>query len=290
MVSKIRKLPKPIDNVREVFLDCISNIQDETFKDRLDSCKDEIACATLEFETKVQDNQTYTIQTNDNIGRKITNVEMRKIYTDKMVKKSQPGRKYYDKYLTAPKNGICPLCGHREATTLDHYLPKMKYPSLAVSPSNLIPSCRDCNFEKNDNKFRNSTEETIHPYFDDIENQIWLYAKIVEQDEIIITFGVKKPSLWSDLLYERAKNHFEQFKLNKLYSTHAAGEFESVRYMLIKIYKKAGSDSLRNHLKESLESCEIAHKNAWKTAMYRALYESQWFCYEWINKQANIFK
>lgn len=279
----MRKLSKPEDDVKDVFLDCISNISNQTFKDKLDSCIDEIACATLEFETKVKDNQVFTIQEHKNIGGKVTNADMKKIYTDKMVKGSQPGRKYYDKYITAPKNGICPLCGQREVATLDHYLPKMKYPSLAVSPSNLIPACRDCNTGKKDKTFSMSTEETIHPYFDDIENEHWLYAKIIEQDEITITFEVRKPSSWSDLLYERVKNHFKEFNLNKLYSTHAAVEFSGVRYRLLKTYKDAGSEGLREHLIECYKSYENAYLNSWQTAMYRELSESKWFYYEWVS-------
>ena len=284
-IFKVRKLPKPTDDVKDVFHECISNIRDQAFKDKLDSCKDEIACATLEFETKVVGNQAFTIQEHDNIGEKITNTDMKKIYTDKMVKESQPGRKYYDKYITTPKNGICPLCGQREVATLDHYLPKMKYPSLAVSPSNLIPACRDCNTGKNDKTFSNSSEETIHPYFDDIENEDWLYAKIIENEEVIIIFEVRKPLTWSNLIYERVENHFIEFNLNKLYSTHAAVEFSGVRHRLINTYKRAGSEGLKEHLVECYESYKMVHINSWQTAMYRALCESDWFCYQWVSYQ-----
>jgi len=281
----MRKLPKPIDDVKDVFTECISNIRDETLKNKLDSCKDEIACATIEFETKIKDNMAFTIQEHDNIGGTVTNNEMKKVYTDKMAKKSQPGRKYYDKYMTAPKNGICPLCGQREVATLDHYLPKMKFPSLAVSPSNLIPSCRDCNTGKGKKTFSSCIEETIHPYFDDIEGETWLYATIIEENEITITFEVRKPSPWSDILFKRVVNHFGEFCLNKLYSTHAAEEFAGVIYRLICTYKKVGSSGLKEHLIECYESYKMANLNSWKTAMYRALSESDWFCYEWICNQ-----
>lgn len=49
---------------------------------------------------------------------------------------------------------------------MDHYLPKSKYPYLALCIYNLIPVCKSCNNEKGDNK-----EELIHfhPYRDNIK-------------------------------------------------------------------------------------------------------------------------
>lgn len=281
----MRKIPKPIDDVEDVFLDCISNIDSKEFRRRLESCKDEIACATQEFENKAETNQTHTIRSKNTVAGIITKDEMTKIYTDKMAKKSAPGRKYYDKYMASPKNGICPLCGQRIVSTLDHYLPKKKYPTLAVTPSNLVPACKDCNKDKGEKEFADSTEETIHPYFDDIENETWLYARIIEEDEMAITYYVKKPNSWTNVMYERVKNHFKMFKLNALYSAHSAEEISNMLGVLVNLYKKTGSDGVREMLKEFYESNERVHLNSWKVAMYRALYESQWFYDEWLAKQ-----
>jgi 5-methylcytosine-specific restriction endonuclease McrA len=281
-MNKMRKLPVPTDNVKEVFNNCISNFQSQELKNRFNLCEDEIANASLEFELKAINNLTHTIESQDKVAGVVTNVEMCKVYTDKMVKKSAPGRKFYDKYMAVPKNGICPFCGQRIVSTLDHYLPKMKYPALAVSPLNLIPACKDCNKDKGEKEFANSGETLIHPYFDDIDNEVWLSANVLEEAEIAISFCVIKPEAWSDLLYERVKNHFRLFGLNSLYSAHAAEEIENIRYMLVKLYKKAGSELVKEYLKEYLESSERVQLNSWKTAMYRALYENKWFWTQWI--------
>lgn len=282
----MRKLSKPIDKVEDIFLDCVSNIREEEAKDKLTSCKDFIVAAAQEFEDRAQINQVHTIEQADNIAGIVTKAEMSKIYNDKMAKKSSPGRKYYDKYMAAPKNGICPLCGQRIVSTLDHYLPKMKYPTLAVTPINLVPACKDCNTGKGEKDFESSEEETIHPYFDDIENEPWLYARIIEEEEIAIIFEVKKPDPWTDVLYARVKNHFKLFKLNALYSAHAV---ETLRYNLglfVNIYNKTGPTGVTEHLEECYESSKRVYLNSWQTATYRALYESQWFCEEWISRQA----
>ena len=58
------------------------------------------------------------------------------------------GRKYYDKIKAIPKYSKCPFCGVGIVSTLDHYLPKTKYPTYALTPVNLIACCADCNKNK----------------------------------------------------------------------------------------------------------------------------------------------
>jgi len=67
--------------------------------------------------------------------------------------------------LTSTK--VCPYCNRNfivnfstDNTTveLDHYFPKNKYPYLAISLYNLIPSCHTCNHKKRSEKLK------IYPY------------------------------------------------------------------------------------------------------------------------------
>ena len=46
---------------------------------------------------------------------------------------------------------LCPACGEAGApNTLDHYLPKGKYPHFCVTPHNLFPMCDACQRRKGD--------------------------------------------------------------------------------------------------------------------------------------------
>lgn len=59
------------------------------------------------------------------------------------------------RYLMSLANtGKCPICGIGQASTLDHYLAKTIYPTYAVTPYNLVPVCKDCNFAKSDSIMR----------------------------------------------------------------------------------------------------------------------------------------
>ena len=98
---------------------------------------------------------------------------------------------WWDAYKLAEKLGIdvCPYCNQFYTHTVrlpqkrnvvrpqfDHYLPKSKYPLLALSFYNLIPSCPQCNHLKQD-----KIGMVIHPYFDSIEDD-FSFTYIFEKD------------------------------------------------------------------------------------------------------------
>lgn len=120
----------------------------------------------------------------------MTEEQLKNVYENKFAKKGQPGRKVYDKLMSKPAQGICPLCGQRVVSTLDHYLPKAHFPVLSVVPINLIPSCSECNKSKTDHVPENAEQQTLHPYYDDVEEEQWLYSKCYYwKSRVIKVFG-----------------------------------------------------------------------------------------------------
>ena len=63
---------------------------------------------------------------------------------------------------------ICPACGELgRPNTLDHYLPKGRYPHFCVTPANLFPMCDACQMAKLEKT--GTLDEPrffLHPYFD----------------------------------------------------------------------------------------------------------------------------
>ena len=230
----MRKLQKPTDLPVDVFLDCISNYQDEALKNRLTSYCNEIKTASETFEKEIINTRLHTLAVQEEIEGVVNKTEMIAVYDNKFSKKGQPGRIYYDKLMAVPKLKKCPLCGYRIVSQLDHHLPKTKYPALAVTPINLIPACSDCNKIKTASKPSKTEEETLHPYFDDIENDPWLKAEVIVDNPVGIRFFVEKPFTWDDVKMKRVEHHFKLFKLGQLYSLYAAEELTLREYSLYK--------------------------------------------------------
>ena len=272
------KVPKPTLLSADVYTDCIGIFQDVALRARLEACKPLIADAETEFEAKITRGQIYTIAHETVVNGNVTKKELKKVYSDQMLK-SKIGRTHYNKLLKAAKGDLCPLCAHREATTLDHYLPKAKYPRLSVVPINLVPACRDCNTGKLTSYPRTPEEESIHPYYDDIESDQWLGAKINRTTPLSITFYVVHVAGWSGLLFERTKNHFLSYKLNTLYATQAGRELTARKHQYTSTYHSgAGAAGVKKLLADESISRSQSNINSWQSALYRCLASDDWFC------------
>lgn len=273
----MRKIDKPSFTVTDVFIQCISNVRDALLKNKLENSTLSIQNAENDFHSKKLTNQVYLISRNVIISSSINSEVLKSIYTDRLVNKKNPARNFYNMILISAPKEKCPLCNQRIADTLDHYLPKAKYPILSVSPLNLVPACTPCNKNKLSDYPTNRKEETLHPYYDNIENDNWLKCELLSVKPMLFNFYVDPDPHWNLLLQNRTKNHFENFNINKLYKTHAAQEFENIKYQIQKLFKNGGTPLLTNHLIDSYESRKLIDKNSWQTAFYDCLLNNNYF-------------
>jgi len=274
---------KPEENVQDILEDCISNINNKNLKRRFKLSKNYIKESTINYDQKACNHTIYTIKEHHHVNGILSKDNMVWLYKNKFSKEGQPGRKYYDGILHSAPGGRCPVCGVQIASTLDHYLAKTRYPSFAISPINLIPTCRDCNTVKKEKSFHTREEELLHPYYDNIEHHIWLFANIHKQKDIVVTYEVEKPIEWDVLLYKRVRNYFENYQLNRLYSVHAAEEITNIRKKLENLKNSVGLEAVKKDLLETAYSCEHIFLNSWRSALYRELSTNDWFCIEYLD-------
>lgn len=271
------KLDRPPYSAEDTFAACISRVRLPALKARLQAASPVIVAASEAFVAAAE------AQTLDQIARvalvngNVTTAEMEAVYTNRMAKQKAPGRSIYDDIFAAAK-GRCPLCAHRTVTTLDHHLPKAHYPALAVVPVNLVPSCSDCNKAKLASVPHAPEDVSIHPYFDEVDDECWLYADVLETAPATLRFRVEPSLAWDALLAERVRRHFRGLKLSALYGSEAAEELLSIRHLLIGLDGSGGPDHVRGYLEEHAESCREGRRNGWRGAAYEAWAASDWFC------------
>lgn len=281
----MRPLAKPTDeNGNEyaaggVFRLCISRVRNLDLRNRLRAIEANVATAENEYDTAAAAATLHNYPRSNNVAGTVTCVEMIKTYTGRMVAKSQPGRPVYDRLLSAPAGGRCPLCGLGHVSTLDHHLPKAHYPVLAVSPTNLVPSCTWCQDAKVESYPHSEEEQTLHPYFDDVDQERWLTATVRNTTPAAFEFFVAPPPNWNgNSLAARVRNHLKTFSLPKLFTANAADELTGIRHFLSDLHAKGGTNAVRGHLEAEAVSWEAAYTNSWQGAMYRAASASDWFC------------
>lgn len=167
----MRFVEKPEFEALDTFQKCVASIHSDDLRQRLTELEAKVVQEANNYAQKANNEELYTIPANlcDNVhiaeGR-VTKDQLKKVYTSQMVSSRKPSRVIYDKILSNTPLGKCPFCGFGHASTLDHYLPKTKFPILSVLPLNLVPCCSDCNKGKNASIATTQEAQGLHPYFD----------------------------------------------------------------------------------------------------------------------------
>lgn len=270
-------LERPAHSARSTFTTCISRVRNAGLAARLAAATDSVVAASSEFDRAARGGTLHQIARHDLVTPDITIDDMEKVYTQRMAKTGAPGRDVYDEIFLSSPQGRCPLCTQRPVTTLDHHLPKAYFPSLAVAPLNLVPACSDCNKSKLASVPTRPEEVGLHPYYDDLGDEVWLQARVVERRPTALRFRVVAPAAWDAVLSARVEHHFRALGLGVLFASEAAEELVNIRHQLRTLRAADPIDSVRNELQRRAHSCAVGRPNGWRTAAYRAWHESDWF-------------
>jgi len=158
----------------------------------------------------------------------LTGSELIKVYNQYFVPEGKPARIIYDELLNSAKEK-CPFCGGiGTPRTLDHFLPKSKFPQYSILTSNLVPSCFDCNIgDKGSDHALDAASQTIQPYLDlDIFFiEQWIFADYFPGNDLspgYFKYYVRPPVGWDAINVNRCTKHFDDFKIGRRYATKAA--------------------------------------------------------------------
>jgi 5-methylcytosine-specific restriction endonuclease McrA len=279
----MRHLPTPTDeneqplDAGDVFEICVSMVQNRTLRTQLRAIRQNVVTEAADYDTKAARRQLYLKQPHNQFGG-ISGDELVKIYTLRMVPKTSKGRHIYDRIMSAPKLRRCPLCGIGTVNTLDHYLPKTRFPAFSVTPNNLIPACEWCQGEKMEYYPTTKGGQLLHPYFDNIDNDVWLAAEVVIGVPAGFRYFASPPGHWTQSAKARVTAHLKELNLPVLFSSNAGSRLSEIRARLASLHQRGGIGAVRAHLLEDLASIEAEHRNSWTSAMYRAAIASHWFC------------
>ncbi|MFF3058315.1 hypothetical protein [Streptomyces sp. NPDC057909] len=177
---------------------------------------------------------------------------------------------------SAAVHGKCPLCGIGQVHTLDHHAPKTLFPLLALAPLNLVPACGICNQGKSSKLPILTSEEDLHPYFDDLGTERWLFANVIPEAGVAV-YAAKPPAFWSATKQSRIRHHFDGHDLAHRYAKEAAWLMSCRRRTDLRTFESAGRDGLREALQADAASHGDHDLNGWDTALLHALAESEWY-------------
>jgi hypothetical protein len=268
-------VPRPSFDAKEVYIACYASIRDKETRKRLVLLDIDVGFAAYAFASAAPEAMLHTLTYfADRPTGKDVQAALKKTYTAGMVE-NKAGRYYYDRLMAAAVHGRCPLCGPGRVSTLAHPRPKSSYPLLAVVPDNLVPACSDCNHRKNDVAPVSSETQTLHPYFDNVNQARWLAAQVVPGEDTTVRFYADPAPTFDSTMQARIRHHFEQFQLETLYGLQAAQELTGIQLQISKLRQEAGPEAVAEELRSRAESWAEHSLNCWQNAMYEALAADQ---------------
>ena len=269
----MKKIDRPVMSVREIMQDISETVRDKQKKNKIINAIDHLEKSSKEYDNYAKNHKLHYIMPTQETGTTLDAEAMQKLYTEKFAKGTLK-EKYYDKLMALATHGKCPICGIGQVSNLDHYLAKTLYPVYAITPVNLTPICRDCNFKKLDKAIEGDVNSPFHPYYDDIDDVIWLMAKIIKQAEgnLTVEYYVNPDISQTNIkLYNKLKEHCMLYKLFKLYSIQASTEIAENIMAWRTIATNESNNKLKTLFSDFLKSRERFQKNTWFTALLRAL-------------------
>lgn len=274
----MRHLQKPRLKIENVLEDCVASYHQGTrdgIKDRLHTSMSAICDESQVYDEEAERQNWSVFRPHDMVNGILSKDDMCDVYDSKFVKAEKIKNKYYDHLMSLAKSGKCPICGIGQVSTLDHYLAKTIYPTYAVTPCNLVPVCKDCNFAKHDSAL-DPTCAPLHAYYDEVDSDVWLKASLIKSAGGIVAEFSVCDSLQEHApdLFRRLKKHMELYELNKAYAIQATTEIAENILFWSEKFKEWGKESFQEYLTDVLTSKEAYQRNTWNTALLRALIEN----------------
>jgi hypothetical protein len=165
---------------------------------------------------------------------------------------------------------LCPACGEAgKPNTLDHYLPKGKYPHFCVTPLNLFPMCDACQAQKLEKTGdANDARFFLHPYFDVfIAEQV--IAITIHPPFDAPTFDLLPASGLTPDQTKLVARHVRELAITQRYAHFFRGQHRRL-LRLVQRMRVSGQDVV-DTLETFRSGVEYPSKNGWEHVFYTAV-------------------
>lgn len=302
--------PNLTDSVEKIFDTCVSGYTRSPNKvAKVLPCKELVIRDSDRYEELIRAGNAFP---KPDLPDNMKTAELYCVYDEKFARTDSPGReKYYEVIRDIPKKQKkpCPICGRKGDMTLDHYLPKSEYPTLCVTPDNLLPICGECNKIKSTRSESNGYGLPVHLYYDRIpeievdgkkRDTTFLYVRLGANFEA--EYCVDCPEEWKEVLRSRLSDQMKIYDLHRRFGEFAVTEMCNLetqwkqevkgrRELLLKY--KIPPDAIdntalwRETIKDALEAELEIDPNSYKAALCRALYDKADAWIAWLeNKES----
>lgn len=269
-------VPAPSFDVRTVLPDCVADETDSVLRAKYAAHSAVVYALSDTYRAALQNEMVHYLEPVKFEVPGITTDEMVRLYDRHLVGASSAvARAHYDKIRSSSE--LCYACNHEVVEEVDHYLPKRRFPALAVTPQNLTPICIRCNRAKGQKFGRTRGDTFIQPYADNFEAVVWLHAEVHTDPEPHLTFHATHAT-WDVATADRVSHHMRRFKLSYFYGIQANKTARQASLSLRVHLETGGYKRVRAEAETRAASARADRLNSWEAATWTAFAKSDWFC------------
>lgn len=202
--------------------------------------------------------------------------------------------KLHSKIIEANNGEIvlkCPICELRDATDLDHYVPRQLFPEFSVLSYNLIPTCHKCNNKKSTEWRDGGKRLFFNAYYDTPTDEL-LFDVTVKQENNLLRMELSLKSFAHPKKETRlALSTIKSLDLMPYVNQKINEKFDTELKNIIRRRKhsKVTDDEFLQTEKEILEDGigDINDVNNWDRIVYEAIKDNP-IVENWLRTQFKI--
>lgn len=176
---------------------------------------------------------------------------------------------------------FCPFCGEAGSpATLDHFLPKDKYPEYSILSANLVPMCDKCQgagAKGSKVLDTHSKRLFLHPYYDSIEDLEILVLTIKPPYDKGTDFELNVNDNITDTeLKALCERHIKTLLISQRYRNYFSDEYVRLKKLVKQLLKKGKNpDDLPVIIHSFYEKEVLVSVNYWDAVFYKSVLENQ---------------
>lgn len=259
-----------------LFDDIVKNKQDLR-KIRLQNLRNRVNQRYNEYVTKI--NCLHEITQHNDISD-IEIIDLQSCYGDNV--EFNKKEVIIQKMQTVAMQAVCPYCGISEPDTLDHYLPKGKFPEFSVMSINLIPSCGTCNRNKGEKWLEDNTRRIINFYYDPVPKEKILNVVFEYEDESAdipeIAFSLTNEGAVAESFFKTIEYHFRDLKLFERFGKQVSDKISGIHHELMEGAIQLSVEDQKDNIQRRINSLKKRFgQNHWEVCLYEEVLKSEVF-------------
>lgn len=262
----------------EVHKKAVESKNESDLKERLKKLYPVIETDFAKYSKEFENNNLSSIRVNSILIHSRDDLFSLYEYKSKVIRELRKGiRKLQIKTIIS----TCQNCTLNSINTLDHILPKSKFPEFVVNPINLFPCCSSCNSYKNSESDNGIGQRFLNLYLDRLPEEQYLFLDVFKDSKDELDFNFRLENVGgkiSSSLFSIINSHYEKLRLFDGFKLKSIEYLSELRSKISSFKTELPIETIVRVLEDSIKKDKLAYGfNHWKCILELSLIKSEIF-------------